>query len=405
MNRYLYDMSDYRSYFLKSLGLREDQLPGGIGDDTSSIQVSPEQLAMGIKLEMEHTYDPTLAREIALDHLTEDPEYYSHLKSAGMADELSNEKSSQPGPTMRNRLLGPSQISHPSVIAVAVRGTKTGLLPAGGYVEDSEKSKFGGWEKMKVLPQGGVVGDLEKARLGGLERVKNIKPNSQGAISDTPASDEIKSKGGHFTPNNQRITGDDCPVTSEKGNDAIHPMQVQQLGNPPIEDDGTTRNGKDSPAAAIAGVEGGSAPDSIDGSHPMDKFIAGDAEEENLSMGGEPDEVNIPDESGEEKETGPWGIELDRPKEEEEEKGEGEDVAIDIKENEECECGNSDMKRRFQQLANIKTPETKVKVKVSVQPEKLKQLRELVGRLNAQGKVTPILSKAQKYLKEFDGSK
>lgn len=34
---------------------------------------------MGIKVEMEHTSDPDIAKEIALDHLTEDPEYYTHL--------------------------------------------------------------------------------------------------------------------------------------------------------------------------------------------------------------------------------------------------------------------------------------------------------------------------------------
>jgi len=35
---------------------------------------------MGIKVEMEHTKDRAIAREIALDHLTEDPKYYSKLK-------------------------------------------------------------------------------------------------------------------------------------------------------------------------------------------------------------------------------------------------------------------------------------------------------------------------------------
>lgn len=46
--------------------------------------VSPRQimaeLAMGVEVEREHTGDESLAREIALDHLAELPDYYSKLK-------------------------------------------------------------------------------------------------------------------------------------------------------------------------------------------------------------------------------------------------------------------------------------------------------------------------------------
>lgn len=38
-----------------------------------------EQLDVGIKIEMEHTNDPKKAKKIALEHLDDDPEYYSHL--------------------------------------------------------------------------------------------------------------------------------------------------------------------------------------------------------------------------------------------------------------------------------------------------------------------------------------
>ena len=59
----------------------QDQLPGGRADNISPANVDPEQLAMGIEHEMEHTHDPSLAREIAMDHLLEDPLYYSHLQT------------------------------------------------------------------------------------------------------------------------------------------------------------------------------------------------------------------------------------------------------------------------------------------------------------------------------------
>lgn len=54
-----------------------EKLKGGLGDDKSPMNFDPEQVSLGIKVEMEHTDDPMEALEIALDHLTEDPEYYT----------------------------------------------------------------------------------------------------------------------------------------------------------------------------------------------------------------------------------------------------------------------------------------------------------------------------------------
>jgi len=58
-----------------------DQLPGGLADLASSDEFDTRQLEMGIEHEMEHTDDPDLAREIAMDHLIEDPLYYDHLQT------------------------------------------------------------------------------------------------------------------------------------------------------------------------------------------------------------------------------------------------------------------------------------------------------------------------------------
>lgn len=59
---------------------QEDVLPGGLADKSKPEDFDPKQLAMGIKVELEHTNDPKLAREIAMDHLKEDPRYYTKLK-------------------------------------------------------------------------------------------------------------------------------------------------------------------------------------------------------------------------------------------------------------------------------------------------------------------------------------
>jgi uracil-DNA glycosylase family 4 len=65
---------------------RKDGLPGGVGDKTKPSDVDPHQLKAGIREEMEHTRDPAIAKEIALDHLTEDPTYYTTHKADRSAD-------------------------------------------------------------------------------------------------------------------------------------------------------------------------------------------------------------------------------------------------------------------------------------------------------------------------------
>lgn len=56
---------------------RGELIPGGKGEGKSPLEFDPEQIKLGMKVEMEHTDDPMVALEITLDHLTEDPEYYT----------------------------------------------------------------------------------------------------------------------------------------------------------------------------------------------------------------------------------------------------------------------------------------------------------------------------------------
>lgn len=57
----------------------DESSPFKANDD--SIEYDPEQLAAGIKIEMEHTDDKEIATIIAKHHLAEDPEYYIKLAS------------------------------------------------------------------------------------------------------------------------------------------------------------------------------------------------------------------------------------------------------------------------------------------------------------------------------------
>lgn len=56
-----------------------DRIPGGLADKKTPENFDKDQLAKGIKVEMEHTSDRRIAQEIAMDHLTEDKDYYKKL--------------------------------------------------------------------------------------------------------------------------------------------------------------------------------------------------------------------------------------------------------------------------------------------------------------------------------------
>lgn len=56
-----------------------DKLHGGKGDDKPDSDYDLKQLAIGIKHESEHTDDKNIAKEIAKDHLSEDPNYYKKI--------------------------------------------------------------------------------------------------------------------------------------------------------------------------------------------------------------------------------------------------------------------------------------------------------------------------------------
>jgi hypothetical protein len=56
-----------------------ERIPGGLAEGKRSEDFDPVALRTGQAVESEHTSDPAIAREIAKDHLAEDPEYYAKL--------------------------------------------------------------------------------------------------------------------------------------------------------------------------------------------------------------------------------------------------------------------------------------------------------------------------------------
>lgn len=101
-------------------------------------QCNPVELAMGIKVEMEHTDDPKKAEKIAMDHLKENPSYYSELKLSGI-------DSHQEAPTKK---------------------AKSPKAPKDGELVDKENG-------MKVVKEG-QEDELEEV---GLNMMSNEEPN------------------------------------------------------------------------------------------------------------------------------------------------------------------------------------------------------------------------------------
>jgi len=75
---------------IKKLMFFEDSVSGGKADNKTPKDIARKhgipvddiilQIAKGIKVETEHTKDHKLAKEIAMDHLIEFPDYYDRLK-------------------------------------------------------------------------------------------------------------------------------------------------------------------------------------------------------------------------------------------------------------------------------------------------------------------------------------
>lgn len=179
---------------------KEDRLPGGKGDTLPPQNVDPKELAMGIKVETEHTGDEALASEIARDHLSEDPHYYSKLQGAGLADELPRVQ----GPNNQPVLDVPSRIGVVAIGKVVSNGNAFAparpVEPAGGVSSPNDKEPITAAGKIDASSAaksvGGTVAPGEGQKQGG--------PNTQGKISDTPTSSEIESgqsesKGGNLT--------------------------------------------------------------------------------------------------------------------------------------------------------------------------------------------------------------
>jgi hypothetical protein len=287
-------MSEYKSYLMRQLGITESQFEAS---NVIPESVDPSELKKGIEVEREHTKDTGIAKKIALDHLSEDPKYYTRMEKCGL-------KEHSPFQT-----LSPTAKS-PNIIGISIKGTPGGMMPTSLGQSDTA-----------VAPAGAGVDVKDKAALGGWELVSKQTPNST-VVDHTPQN---------ATLNSSAPIADDVEPTPAQE----HPSQIQQTKGSEISvqsltgttDDDTIPMG-DKPEPE--NFEVGDEDDEPESEFGLDDEAGGDNEEGNMSLasvtpkGDDVDDIEIPDSGEEEDEEG----------DEEEEEDENQPHMV----KEECEC-------------------------------------------------------------------
>jgi hypothetical protein len=126
--------------------------------------IDQNELKIGIQVEKEHTQDEALATKIAMDHLKEDPKYYTKLKAAGLEE-------------YGNMDIGNVSPIAPSIAVVKLAAPVIGAVMGGN--DDQEKLTSSG------LGSFGVPKPLKSDKLEAPEESNKVGPNSV-AVSKTP---------------------------------------------------------------------------------------------------------------------------------------------------------------------------------------------------------------------------
>ena len=180
-------------------GLKEDSIEGGLSDNLSfndlvnrhkqkgkSIaaieSMIKKQLNKGIKVEMEHTNDKKIAKEIAMDHIYEDPRYYDKLKK--IENKEKNKETKEAIST------GGSSGSYetPAFLAKSSskkhwRGKSKTQIPGGSFVSIKKKCK-----KFPYCNQGDIKAlnlyekDYVKEAIDNVAKKMNLSENTIKAI-------------------------------------------------------------------------------------------------------------------------------------------------------------------------------------------------------------------------------
>jgi len=108
-------------------------LKGGKGDGKSPLEFDPDQIIKGMEVEKEHTDDPMAAIEIVLDHLTEDPEYYTEKETPEASAQFGAAKDAGEDKEMTDVLLGykPHNVGDEDELGEAIVGASGAVSVVG----------------------------------------------------------------------------------------------------------------------------------------------------------------------------------------------------------------------------------------------------------------------------------
>ena len=138
-----------------------DHIPGGLAEGKKPSDFPAEDLVKGMTVEMEHTIDPAVACEIAMDHLTEKSDYY---RKGDMAKEVAEALEEVDGSISLAKKAGVmiaqmNKEAFPNLLGAVKRLVR----PVEGA---AAKGVMGGAERSmgKVLPLHSPVSELEGAK-------------------------------------------------------------------------------------------------------------------------------------------------------------------------------------------------------------------------------------------------
>jgi hypothetical protein len=155
---------------------KSDIISGGLADDKVPSEFNSEALAIGTQIELEHTKDPSVAREIAMDHLAEDPDYYVNFNK-GMLEQSSKEELNPQGAPPSDNVLDKN------LGKTAMIPNKKSLIP-GLAISSSHL--------VVTSPNGkSVVRDLSS----GMKRDNNQIPNPVGPGMGNPVAAKVNIPG------------------------------------------------------------------------------------------------------------------------------------------------------------------------------------------------------------------
>ena len=147
-----------------------DIISGGKADDKTNSDFDPKQLAMGKKVEREHTSNPALAEEISRDHLEEFGNYYTGLDK--MEEELKKGKTAayQLG---IHRAVSTLEIQKTAGVRAALKTLFTGRVP---LYHGTSATRGAAIQAKGLLPDVG----------GGVsEKVMNLTTDNRGLVFTT----------------------------------------------------------------------------------------------------------------------------------------------------------------------------------------------------------------------------